>query len=163
MQSEPMPRPSTQAGTNQNYTNTKKEEHTVSRMGSYFPKQWSLSYLNLTVLSNIYLRVKFDLVSCSFNLTDRRHVNIVNLSPGGGGGGYSEIFLIHKLGVFFGQSFESRYFWGVYRKKKYFLGRQFLWIFLGGPIKIEYFLVFNAGKRVILSVFQQLQIFLGVC
>ena len=32
----------------------------------------------------------------------------------------------------------------------------------GGPIKIEYFLVFNVGKsRVILSVFQQLQIFLG--
>ena len=29
----------------------------------------------------------------------------------------------------------------------------------GGPIKIEYFLVFNVGKRVISSVFQQLQIF----
>ena len=84
MQSEPMPRPS-QVGTNRNYTNTKKEEHTVSRMGSYFPKQWSLSYLNLTVLPNIYLRVKFDLVSCSFNSTDRRHINIVDLSPGGGG------------------------------------------------------------------------------
>ena len=34
-----------------------------------------------------------------------------------------------------------------------------MWIFLGGPIKIEYFLVFNVGKRVISSVFQQLQIF----
>ena len=34
-------------------------------------------------------------------------------------------------------------------------------IFLGDPIKIEYFLVFNVGKRVISSVFQQLQILLG--
>ena len=48
-----------------------------------------------------------------------------------------------------------------FQKKIIFLDRQFLWIFFGGPIKIEYFLVFNVGKRVILSVFQQLQVFLG--
>ena len=50
---------------------------------------------------------------------------------------------------------------GLQKKMNIFWGRQFLLIFLGGPIKIEYFLVFNVGKRVILSVFQQLQIFLG--
>ena len=84
-------------------------------MGSYFPKQWSLSYLNLTVLPNIYLRVKFDLVSCSFNSTDRRHVNIVDLSPGVGEG-YSEISPIHRLGVFLGSKFRISIFWVVYRK-----------------------------------------------
>ena len=36
-----------------------------------------------------------------------------------------------------------------------------MWICFGGPIKIEYFLVFNVGKRIILSVFQQLQLFFG--
>ena len=41
-----------------------------------------------------------------FNSTDRRNVIIVDLSPGGGGGGYSEIFLIHKLGVFLGSKFQ---------------------------------------------------------
>ena len=37
----------------------------------------------------------------------------------------------------------------------------FFWGGVGGPIKIEHFFVFNVGKRVISSVFQQLQIILG--
>ena len=89
-------------------------------MGSYFPKQWSLSYLTLTVLPNIYLRVKFDLVSCSFNSTDRRHVNIVDLSPGGEG--YSEIFPVHRLGVFFGSKFRISVFLGGLQKKMNIFG-----------------------------------------
>ena len=97
-------------------------------MGSYFPKQWSLSYLNLTVLSNINLRVKFDLVSCSFNLTDRQHVNIVDISPGGGG--YSEIFPLHKLGVFLGSKFRISVFFGSLQKKKFGVGN-FCGYFLG--------------------------------
>ena len=108
-------------------------------MGSYFPKQWSLSYLNLTVLPNIYLRVKFDLVSCSFNSTDRRHVNIVDLSPGGGGRGTRKFSLYIGWEYFLGQSFEFRYFWGVYRKKnEYFWVSNFcgyfffFFFFLGG-------------------------------
>ena len=88
-------------------------------MGSYFPKQWSLSYLNLTVLPNINLRVKFDLVSCSFNSTDRRHVNIVDLSPGGG---YSEIFPVHRLGVFLGSEFRISVFLRGLQKKKNIFG-----------------------------------------
>ena len=103
-------------------------------MGSYFPKQWSLSYLNLTVLSNIYLRVKFDLVSCSFNSTDRRHVNIVDLSPGGGVLGN---FPYTYAGSIFGVKVSNfGIFGGVTEKKmNIFWGRQFLWIFLGGSNK----------------------------
>ena len=82
MQSKPMSRPSTQVGTNRNYTNTKKEEHTS---------------------------------------TDRRHVNIVDLSPGGER--YSEIFPVHRLGVFLGSKFRMPVFLGGLQKKN-----EYFWI-----------------------------------
>ena len=88
-------------------------------MNSYFPKKWSHSFLNLNALPNIYLRIKFDLVLCFFNSAYRRHVNIVDINPGG----YSEFFPIHRLGLFLGgQSFEFRYLFWILRKKWIFLG-----------------------------------------
>ena len=73
------------------------------------------------------------------------------------GGGYSEIFPIHRLGLFFGgQNFEFRYFFGFSEKNEYFFGwGNFLDIFGGSNKNLTFVLVFNAEKRVIFSVFQQ--------
>ena len=50
----------------------------------------------------------------------------------------------------------------IFRKKKIFFRVGIFVDIFWGPIKTEYFLVFNVGKRVIFSDFQQFQIYLGV-
>ena len=106
--------------------------------GQLFPKT---VVTQLSVLPNIYRRVKFDLVSCSFNSTERRHVNIVDLSTRGGGGegGYSEIFPIHRLGVFLGSEFRISVFLGGLQKQINIFGvGNFVDIF-GGSKKMKIF------------------------
>ena len=99
--------------------------------GQIFPKTVVTQFLNLTVLPNIYLRVKFDLVSCSFNSTDRRHVNIVDLSPGEGGGDTRKFFLYIETTFGVKVSNFCIFLGGLQKENEYFLVRQLLWIFFG--------------------------------
>ena len=58
----------------------------------------------------------------------------------GGGGGYSEICIIRRLGLFLRFKFLNFNIFGGFQKNEYFLGMKILWIFLEGHHKIGLYL-----------------------